>query len=192
MDYLNFFHFCERWQEKANNENPENGLNQCFDHFFSSFVIYNCVYNFCFALEYRTQGKNNDHQKAVQSMTSFAEKQAVISGILAQTKNDITIISDVLSMSCLYVYDKTKNGQKKEKELKNNLSLQELPENCNKRFEAVLELLYMVRCNMFHGEKDYIPQQQCLLKPLNRILDCLNSTILNVLRKKFNYVQNDA
>ena len=49
----------------------------------------------------------------------------------------------------------------------------------NRRAHAVLETLYAIRCNMFHGHKGFEPVQLELLRPAIALLD---STI-NVLYK---------
>ena len=193
MDYSNLLLFCERWQEKAKKENPDGELNECFDHFFTSFVVYNRIYNFCYFLNpNNVQDDYRDHKCAVDLMVKFAEESGVIESILKKIRTYVVSAADVLSTNQFYIYDiynndkkKKKKEQNNEEDLKRKLSLQMSPENSKDIFEKVLELLYKVRCNMFHGEKEYVPKQIDLLRPLNHILDVLNATLLEVVRKKY-------
>ncbi len=42
-----------------------------------------------------------------------------------------------------------------------------------KKVKAVLDLIYSVRCNMFHGNKQFVQVQVDLLQPLTVILRCI-------------------
>ena len=192
MDYSNFLLFCERWQKKANNEKPDGELDQCFDHFFTSFVIYNRIYNFCYFLNHNDPDDYKDRESAVDKMIEFAEENSVTNSIMEQIAPYVARIARLLSMGRFYIHDiynndetKKRKEQDKEEKLKQNLSLPNIPKNQKAILKEVLVLLYKVRCNMFHGEKEYIPQQFDLLIPLNHILDILNATMLDILRDKY-------
>lgn len=180
MDYSNLILFCKRWQEKANSENPDGELNECFDHFFTSFVIYNCIYNFCYYLKHDKE--YGDRGRAIELIANFVEGNGIISFVLEQIGTDIS--NALNALNSLYVYDRTGAGVQSETDLKQELSLQNIPENRKDKLKGVLKLLYKVRCNMFHGDKVYIPKQLELIRPLNHILDILNATLIEVLRKK--------
>jgi hypothetical protein len=51
----------------------------------------------------------------------------------------------------------------------------------NARATAILEVIYSVRCNMFHGRKDYAPVQVALLKPAIVLLEKVMNLTANTL-----------
>ncbi|MFT3894055.1 MAG: hypothetical protein QM730_20690 [Anaerolineales bacterium] len=50
-----------------------------------------------------------------------------------------------------------------------------------KDFKAVLEFLYIVRCNLFHGEKEISQAQSPLFQSLNSVLSIINQNIFDAL-----------
>jgi hypothetical protein len=56
--------------------------------------------------------------------------------------------------------------------------------NCNDQISGILEFIYQIRCNMFHGRKGYEPVQELLLEP---VLYFLHKIVLAL----FNKLQNE-
>ncbi len=79
----------------------------------------------------------------------------------------------------LQVYDEFTycDNIEKDRELKQQL----LISDCNQKAHGVLWLIYEVRCNLFHGEKEYYEKQKRLLRPSCDILDILNEILLSSL-----------
>jgi hypothetical protein len=51
------------------------------------------------------------------------------------------------------------------------------------KVEGILETIYQVRCNLFHGEKSFAPHQKMILLPCIVILEEINDVI-------FEYIKN--
>ena len=51
----------------------------------------------------------------------------------------------------------------------------------NRRAHAVLEALYAIRCNMFHGHKGFDPMQLELLRPAVLLLESTIDVLLGIL-----------
>ena len=54
--------------------------------------------------------------------------------------------------------------------------------NPTKKATAILKVLYYVRCNIFHGHKNFEEYQRMLVVPLFRILEVLNIELYNRLQ----------
>ena len=62
--------------------------------------------------------------------------------------------------------------------------LNELRSTNNKsRATAILKVAYHVRCNIFHGNKDFREYQRMLVEPLIRLLSCMNPFLYERLNK---------
>ena len=206
MDYSTLTQFCEGWMEMVSKNNPSNGLDKCFYHFFASFVIYNCIYNFCYKDEKeknkmlssqmlqqvpQTPKQNKDKKKtegdryrAICFMTEYAYKNNFINNILENSRDDISTIKSLWLSNAFYVLNKDDNGEicEQERKLKQTLSSSN---DDSEIFRTILELIYKVRCNMFHGDKEHTHNQITILNPLCRILDNINSIVLEKLHKDY-------
>lgn len=206
MDYSTFFQFCKGWMEMVKNNNPSNELDKCFIHFFASFVIYNCIYNFCYKDEKeknkilssqmlqqvpQTSKQNKDKKKmegdryrAINFMTEYAYRYNITNNILENSRDDISRIKSLWLSNAFHVLDKDDKGEicSKERKLKQVLSA---PKDDSEFLKTILELIYDVRCNMFHGDKDHTHNQIIILNPLCRILDNINSIVLKMFHKDY-------
>jgi len=53
----------------------------------------------------------------------------------------------------------------------------------NRRAKAVLEALYAIRCNMFHGQKGFQPIQLELLQPAIAVLETTADALYRALEQ---------
>ena len=59
------------------------------------------------------------------------------------------------------------------------------------RYRGVLEILYNVRCNLFHGSKGYDVDQVELLKPVNKILYYITKALYDSFIQMIDDLEND-
>lgn len=182
--------FCRRWMLKADEAEGDN-IKNMFDKFFSLFVVYNRLY-----VE-ATLILNNQGDLNLNPDSSFPDKNASTAYLLQyygcrelknqlETKNYYTehfnslknIIQNRLFNVCLNPVTGNSNREK-DLLLLSNLN----SNNCNEQMLGVLEFIYQVRCNMFHGRKGYEPVQELLLEPtlffLNEITNLLFEKLIN-------------
>ena len=50
--------------------------------------------------------------------------------------------------------------------------------NPSEQIDGLLEIIYGVRCNMFHGEKEFLGNQKRILKPCICVIEKLNDLII--------------
>ena len=172
-----FQQFYERWIAKANRYTTDT-TEDCFDKFFTLFVTYNRLYvSATFLLGQRDP-------KMAKRWTSFPDGKAatnyalqyVGSGRFTATleadqdvERAIAKIKKLLREERFYIKLHMVTGQRQR-----NKDLELLKALCsnnrNTRGRAILEVIYNIRCNMFHAQKRFHPVQMELLRPAIVIL----------------------
>ncbi len=54
-------------------------------------------------------------------------------------------------------------------------------DNKSKKATGILKVIYYVRCNIFHGNKDFVEYQRILMGPLIKILSVTNDLLFRKL-----------
>lgn len=156
--------FVDRWTEKRE-AYKEKTLNDCFDRFFTSFVIYNFLYGWLSQPE--SYSKWSDREKATKIPKKYLgadilyknkELQAAakqIAGFIAE--NQFTL----------------KNSDADKKTLEKLKST-----NKEQWCVGLMEAVYQVRCNTFHGSKGFEDRQQDLLNPCTLIVEIVSDLII--------------
>jgi len=172
-----FRDFYRRWTEKASKHGAAN-LSDYFDKYFSLFVAFNRLYaEATFILARQGEPK-------LEKRKSFPDADAAKTYVLKylgskyylqmleadqEVKQAIKEIKDLIrSHNFCIKLDMVKGNRQPEKD--EELLKQLESGGFNPRAKAILDMLYSVRCNMFHGHKGFQEVQVALLKPLSCIL----------------------
>ncbi len=170
--------FCKRWLKKADKYTNDT-IEEVFDNFFSLYVAYNAIYFEATTelIKKKKIGKNRigDRVSAVKNIPVYIG-QDTLSQKLLDMSDDINKMIDLVKNGTFYISTQKDNitpdtdeDMKLVKDIERFLSKRKKKDR--KKFnEAVLSLIYGVRCNMFHGKKGLDTIQKGLLKPLNKIL----------------------
>jgi hypothetical protein len=186
--------FYTRWTQKAkshdsmlskeyytqDDETKKLYENAIFDKFFTLFVCYNALYNT--ASEILGKATQGDHYQATSGVIAFFEKKEII----LLSKLPETVIDDFINKLRYFYIHKYSYGKpyKNRTDRKTSVNLDnELREKAREkgdeknRTHAVLEILYLIRCNMFHGQKmisydqlDMLKCAACIITDLNKAL----------------------
>ncbi len=159
----------ERWMVKASSY-KEKDLNSYFDKYFSLFVAYNILYNQISEklfiqkkIKKDRYGRFSDKASATKYITLFIDKSILKDTLCV---NSITEIFNLIP--AYFNITNNDNKLKSNWETKNDV-------------QSILEILYGIRCNMFHGSKDFKDDQIKLLIPAIKLLEELNKTLYNKL-----------
>jgi hypothetical protein len=158
---------AKRWIEKAN-KNPTKGLNYQIDKFFSLYVAYNIIYSLI------SHEENWDRCSAVSVIACYIKTNKII--VFSSSKSEIEdMIKPIRNHEIFHIYENDKNhdDSKLISNIDNNLDIE----------ESVLNLLYGIRCNMFHGKKELSNEQLSLLIPANKILENLVNSLIESLTR---------
>ena len=191
-----FTSLCDRWRDKAQQYDVDDTC-QLYDKFFTLYVVYNALYVETAAyLHRKARSEGKDEYKLDDG--SFPDKMAATKYVLdlltstslmqslentEDTKQAIINLKKLISnQNALHFWiclDPV-SGEPQEDNDKALIKILDSP-STDERARAVLQFIYQVRCNMFHGRKSVSPVQKQLLAPLTvlleRIIDKLYSKL---------------
>lgn len=164
--------FIARWNDKADSyAGKKNDLAATFDEFVTRFIVYNVLYNLC--AEKLAYGKKvGDKKKTTEAVFDVLQRKSA--HLLSVMTPDIEKLNNIISENG-YIIDTDDPAN-------NNVMLKKMSSsNTDERIKSVLNCLYKLRCNLIHGDKEYMEEQQPLLATANNCLKILNEEICMVL-----------
>lgn len=155
--------FIHRWNTKAEGYKGFRDLSAVFDEFVTRYIIFNTLYKIC-AKIYGVSGDRNSATKVIKKFLSEHHCDIIpeISPFICQLTEGISEGKFII-------------GIPKYSDKKLLIDLQ------NKNILALLECIYQLRCNLFHGDKEFIWKQELLLTPATRCLEIINNSIYQSL-----------
>lgn len=184
--------FYQGWMNKADHYSTETASGS-FDKYFTLFVIYNRLYaEATFVL-----GRRN--QVNLANKTAFPDSQAARSYVIQYVgsnhlmsglENDETAktaletIKKLIDNESFYIkLNMVTGGRQREKDIELLKRLKS--RSLNRRANAILETLYCIRCNMFHGHKGFHEVQTNLLRPAIDILKKVSEILFTKLEADY-------
>ena len=169
--------FVKRWKRKVKKTKNVDVKQYEFDSFIAKYLIYAALVNVIKPHEYRTR---KDRAFCTEVMASF---------ILSNTTNDFLLIqnlstpatklSETIKNYHFYVVSSNDENPELETTWKHGSNKEKLI--------SLLQTLYYIRCNIFHGNKEYADEQVLLLNPANKCLEILIKEIQLIFN---NYVSS--
>jgi hypothetical protein len=170
-----FTDFYNNWTSKADGISGDS-LSNIYDKYMTLFVIYNNLYNQIpdklISNGIPVPDKIYDNKAATEFVVKFLGADNLLREMTSNNlNNDIDTIIDLIDREEFHI--KISHGQyTRNDDLKILEDLKSF--NNSKRAVAILKVLYHVRCNIFHGSKDFQEYQRILVEPLTRILKVTN------------------
>ena len=169
--------FYSEWLSKADSYQQKN-LSDYFNKAFSLFTLYNKLY----AEATFTLARNNeitlnesrgfpDKKGATEYVPKFLGYE-YLSDVFAndeESAHSIAQLIDHIENERFYIKLSMLYGER-QAELDRDLARRMISTSAKRKVEAILELIYSVRCNMFHGNKQFDKVQVELLIPVTTIL----------------------
>jgi hypothetical protein len=177
-----FLNFYDNWNAKSD-AIDETQLSGVFDKYISLFIIYNSLYtqvpDAFIANGISVPMKIYDNELAIKWVIRFLGADNIVDNLVAHgIQNDINALIGLIQQQRFYI--KLNYGARQRNEdLKILLKLRST--NNAQKAVGILEVIYNVRCNLFHGHKDMIEPQRSLLSPLVNILKVLNTQLFSTL-----------
>ncbi|HCH4004126.1 TPA: hypothetical protein NKV74_003512 [Vibrio parahaemolyticus] len=196
IDTYAFRDFCESWLRKSNGYKTGR-LADPFDEFFTLFVVYNRIYVEIGKVLIRSHHRsvaqflrqpryarhvNNVHlpvrplpdkTSAVRLASVYLRSNNIDAHIFAECEDDIAYLVSAIELGGFYFnYDYENEAPDL------NRDTQLATRARGGQIEAVLELIYLARCNMFHGTKEFQDVQRQLLESMSNILRCISTQVL--------------
>ncbi len=201
----NFNEFYNSWWTNKCQNYRGDRLSDYYDIFFSRFVTFNSLYNTIIytkenlgLLKRETDKKHKikergDKQKAITLMSKELTDSQL--DILLEKSEIITCVANLINIieSEKFVITHKAGRQFPEDDLLMLTKLKHIDKEV--RYIGILELLYNIRCNLFHGSKGYRLDQIELLKPINEILfylvDSLYLSFKTMIETHINSTKNE-
>lgn len=157
---------AKRWFEKSKNYTDKENIVNVMDKFFSLYVAYNAFYS-----QFSEKNKNDDRSCATTRMAEYLKRNRIT--VLNDFEAEIYRMIKPVEDDEFYIY-----GNDNKDDFKNDaVIILKIKEDIN-NYGAILNFIYGIRCNMFHGEKQIIGEQIKLLDPPNIIMEKLLDVLI--------------
>lgn len=173
-----FQYFYKSWLQKAD-QYGDADLKQCFDKFFTLFVVYNRLYaeaTFTLARKGRINLANRSSFPDSKAAKYYVQQYLGSANLLSkledndESKQAIETIGNLIEDRIFNIkLDMMTGSSQREADLKLLESLNST--NKLQRAHAILDIIYSIRCNMFHGHKGFTEIQVDILRPTIVILE---------------------
>jgi hypothetical protein len=178
----NLIDFYDNWTEKANLIVGDS-LSDVYDMYTTRFIIFNNLYN-QIPQELAARGivlpaKIYDNKAATDYVVEYLGAGNILTELTNKNNNnDINSLTNIIDQEIFYI--KLKHGQRQRAEDLKILSNLRSQNHVHKAI-AILQVAYYVRCNMFHGHKQFIEYQRLLIEPLINIITTINLQLFSAL-----------
>ncbi len=168
--------FCNNWRIKAEAYSADD-LGGAFDRFFTSYVVFNrlyaeATYRLAKDGQVRLRDRFPDSQAAQEYVIQYCGGRRLTNA----WKNDPAAANAVREIAehlrkrrFALKLDPMTGARRPEKDRELLEALESRGQN--RQAKAVLEALYAIRCNMFHGQKGFEAIQLALLRPAIVLLE---------------------
>jgi hypothetical protein len=163
-----FVLFCRRWRHRANGYRGP-GFERTFDKFFALWVVFNALYTEVARREGRFGA--GDDTACQEVLLQHLGARAFVGAINADPGVLAALDQVVVFMRNHDFYFKLdRRTGARQPVVDDDLRARIQSRGFNVRGQAILETLYAVRCNLFHGHKEFLARQGDLLRPMTVIL----------------------
>lgn len=176
--------FCKNWNTKIE-ANKGDKLSDVYERYRDLFTIYNKLYDQVPAALLANGkpyiGRITDSAGATEITIQYLGGANILANFNANNlDNDIEEVCRLIEQEIFYI--KIRNGQRDRNadlEILQNLR----SANADVKAKAIMQTIYLVRCNLVHGSKDYQEYQRLLLEPLTNLLKTIITQLYSELSK---------
>ena len=158
--------FCERWLAKAA-LCDSTSVDGAFDRFFSLFVAFNRLYSDLAA----HSGRHGDRWQATTGFLRNVGTAELHRALEAGGGHDLRILAGLIGPNGGFYVAAQQNADAPDMGRNQRLYASLRRGSPFQRVKAALDYLYLVRCNMFHGHKDFDYAQLQIIQPSARCLE---------------------
>jgi len=166
--------FCKRWLCKAHRCDLSD-LGGAFDRFVSLFIAFNGLFSH-FGLRSRCRG---DRRQATSCFRTAVGEAALLAALREDGGKDMQALAALIGVGGDF-FVCTDGHHQPDDEADERLKAHLTEGSPTQQVDAMLNYIYSVRCNMFHGHKAFVDSQLRMLRPLCR---CLERVVLVGLQR---------
>ncbi|MBA4311748.1 MAG: hypothetical protein C0417_03865 [Chlorobiaceae bacterium] len=172
-----FQNFYKTWLNKADSYHTDD-LSDIYDRFFTLYVLYNRIYaevTFTLVRAGEINLANRKRFPDLNAATTYIVKYIGADKLVTEIERDDTT-KEALTKVCTlvedgvfhFILDMVTLEPRREDDL--NLMRSLKSPDVGKKAMAIVEMIYAIRCNTFHGNKQFTTVQQKILIPVSTIL----------------------
>jgi len=173
MPLLNSMHvpedildFMMRWRRKSDAYDYKR-VEDCFDGLFTAFVLYNFLYDLICEYDPVHYPQSGDRQRATEVVLSFLGPETIATN--ADLRRSADSIRQLVENGTFYL-----RGDRWDAQRVSGL----ISPDSHTWASAFLQVLYQIRCNTFHGRKQFRPVQKRILVPSIKALETINDMLM--------------
>ena len=175
LAYLYVSSFVKRWKNKVSKK-TKNEKTYVFDIFISQYIIYSSLVNVIKPIQYKTK---TDREYCTRQMSDFLlENLDDVDGFLFSLDSNAKALAEVIETHRFSVL--SQNGDDP------FLIINWKEDDKRIRILSLLETLYFLRCNLFHGAKEFADNQIALLTPAVKALEIITKEIESIFKRLYN------
>ena len=161
------FDFMRRWRNKSTGYDYTR-VEDCFDGFFTAFVLYNFLYDLICEYDPAHYPQAGDRKRATEVVLSFLGSNAIATN--SHLRRSADSIRQLVENGTFYLCGNAWDAEKVSGLASNDSQIWA---------NALLQILYQIRCNTFHGRKSFQAQQKRILVPSIKALETLNDMLMD-------------
>lgn len=176
--------FSGRWLAKAESYD-RSGINGAVDAFWTTFVVYNALYARATEMLHDdgVAVDDRDAPSATMNAAAFIGHQTLAARLKRDFPGQVATVRDVVVNATFFIHTNRKTHQADYE--KDQACIRQLELGSDQEFcEAILMLIYQVRCNLFHGRKEVSASQLVLLNAMSEILQDVVAQLRTALAVK--------
>ena len=171
FDYIAYYYvlpFINRWKRKVKKgKKDEDDKVFVFDKFIVNYIIYSSLVN---VIKPQQLKHKSDCKYCTAVMANYIIERIDDPKTFLQSLDECVInLIRAIKTYHLSVVSSTEKNPELDKNWESKIPIQQL--------KSLLETLYYIRCNLFHGNKEYSDCQIALLKPAHICLSMINKQI---------------
>lgn len=164
--------FKDRWLEKIETHRSGNRLNDIFDEFVARYIVFEAAVSVLKSKDIKYKF-NRDY--CTNKASAFLSDKANL--LVTELSDDACRLGNVIENEHLSIVSSSGKDPKL-------LKMWGTAKNSEK-LKALLETIYYMRCNLFHGSKEYNHCQESLLDAANACLKIITQALLEQLDAEF-------
>jgi len=174
FDYIAYSYvkgFVKRWRNKVKSNKDEKIY--VFDKFIAEYIIYSSLVN---VIKPAKMKANHDFEFCTNQMRKYMLDNVVnLEILLTEIDSFVKDLGKIIKEQNYTVISNKGNDPLLFEKWEST--------NTDERLKALLETLYYLRCNIYHGAKEFSNNQVALLSPAGKALEVINNTILSTFRE---------
>lgn len=175
--------FKYRWLKKIenhrDNRNSNDQLADIFDEFVARYIVFSAAVG---VLKPTSVKHKSDKEYCTTRVAKFLSVNK--DNLVAELNNDAHQLGEIIGNGHLRLVSSPGKDP-------NLLQKWEATDN-GEKLKAVLETLYYIRCNLFHGSKEFSSCQKTLLETANACLRIISDALFKQLDAEYLSIKNDT